>query len=1767
MSFGGSIRDMVVATDPGAPPVTQWFLASSGRQSRSWGDPHLITGDGLKYEFQKVGEFVALESDDGAIDVQVRQAPWATSDSVSVNVAVAADVGGDRVGFYVDGPDPLLINGGPVALAANESLSLAGGGTIQRLSGSDYQVIWPSNSSGGTASMEVTLRTSSLNYELVMPSQYWESVEGLFGDFDGDTSNDLQLRGGLGLAQPVSTQTLYGLYADSWRITASESLFDYGTGESTATFTDLSFPTSIARVADLTLEQRDAAAAICDAAGVTDPILLDACILDVALTGDNGFAADAAGSPVPAAANDGYYFSSFDNGVGPEWAPAATETSEQGGEVFLGSFGNDNVTLNLSDLPPHSGATVTFDLYVLGSWDGNSTTAGPDRLKVLADGGVLTDATFSNVPANAQSFPDDYPLSNPAQTAAVAVDSLGTYGGGGSSIYSLTYTFDHWREDLELELVASNLTDFVDERWGIDDVEVAVDLIQPDVATGLVGVPMSGSIELPGAQDIYQFDIAVGTELLFAVPERLANMQWALTAPSGAIVFDDAGFANRAVLGEDGSYQLVVTANAGFTGDYTIAVYLVPEAESFAISVDQQVTTGDPAGAGSLEVPGAIDVYRFTPTATEQAFFDVSCFSNMFWSLEEVGGATVFDSYCFDRTVSLTAGTEYELTVRGSGDAVGDYGFKIWSVPDPEMFDIAVGDSVSDSVPSAGAGRIETPGARDVYHFDVTADTRLIANIDSCFSGFWWHLRDFNGGSVAYASCADLDVVLPVAGEYELEVAGSTSSYGPYAFELVAVPDEQIFSVSFGERVGLGGAVTGAGLLATPGETHQFDLQAAVDDQIYLDSDDCNLDMTWKLERPDGTQVFSSNTCQDHEVTIDLEGTYTITVTGDTTGAYGFTPWLIPDPEAFAIAVGDTVTIDDPGLGAGSIESPGAVDSYTFVATDGDRIVVEEMASASNLEWILYAPSGSLVAGASFWGSQVKAVNLSETGTYTLTVSGNGSTIGEYGLDLLAATPGGDYTIAVGDTVSPGIPGVGAGTTSDLAYPNRYSFQATGGDILVLDAISCSGVDWSLLGPNGNRLRGPASCYDTEFTIAETGTHVIETTSDEPDDTDYSFELQTAPTATINDFAITVGDTIADGVPGAGAGNLESYNSVDTYRFTAIAGDEVLLRSLGCSGFRWGLADPAGNPVALSSSCYTKRVDLDLDGEYTLTIYSASLSVAGPYSFAVEAITPTQQDFTIALGDTVSDGSPAVGAGNIEDLGAVDTYEFEATANEIVTLLLGDQICALDLQVILLDPVGTDITPGPPGNMWCSSAQVQLSAAGTYQLVVSPTDDEFGPYDFALQAGVGTQTFDATTNSVISAGAPAPGAGVIEGPFDIDEYTISTTAGSDFKITARSCFDGLRWLLVDSNNRTVASSWQCDVTRFAAANGTDYTLTVLADTYTTPIGSGTYELVIEPVTGPDKFPVNIGDTISEGDPGTGAGAITEQFGRDAYNFGSQQGDTVMVVFDQCFDGLLWNITPGPLADDPATWGKECAATPITVTSSSGANTLTVWSATADTGTYEVRLEQAGNDEHFAINVDDTITAGSAGTGSGEIEALGGSDRYAFTAPTSEYVSATTPSCPTDLSWELVSEGSTSGSDIDLCQGYALSVTPGDRYTLVVTGNSGAGTYSFTLRDGPAPQEFDVTIGSTVSDGIPAAGAGNIEQHGSVDHYNVTDGNSYVQLTNCAADFYLSWYGGDLDDGQANCGDQPVWLPSWATVQIQGRNGATGTYQLAIAAVP
>ncbi len=271
--------------------------APGGTLGTTWGDPHLVSFDGAHFDFQQVGEFILAKSNHDAFEVQVRERPWENSSlTIAENSAVAFKVGSHRVGIYVNSSGTgigTLIDGKAVTLVSNVPHSLAGGGTVTNQTWDDQETVsWP----GGAYVVVDYSGGHYLTLNLSVPTAERGHLSGLLGNDDGKIDNDITTRGGKKLPYPPTTTELYGQFSDSWRISQAESLFDYAAGQGTKTFTDKTFPVQVVSVTGLPASVRESATAICKAAGVTAEPYLDACILDVALTGDPGTAAAASGA-------------------------------------------------------------------------------------------------------------------------------------------------------------------------------------------------------------------------------------------------------------------------------------------------------------------------------------------------------------------------------------------------------------------------------------------------------------------------------------------------------------------------------------------------------------------------------------------------------------------------------------------------------------------------------------------------------------------------------------------------------------------------------------------------------------------------------------------------------------------------------------------------------------------------------------------------------------------------------------------------------------------------------------------------------------------------------------------------------------------------------------------------------------------------------------------------------------------------------------------------------------------------------------------------------------------------------------------------------------------------------------------------------------------------------------------------------------------------------------------------------------------------------
>lgn len=182
--------------------------------------------------------------------------------------------------------------------------------------------------------------------------------------------------------------------------------------------------------------------------------------------------------------------------LGASYAPLAVSATPFGNRHFLGQLGQQKAILTLQNLPPHTQVTVTFDLFIILTWDGNGGQPngtypqwGPDIWQLqVANGPTLLNTTFSNWHDNLfsqltyQAYPDSFPTgSHPAQTGATEANTLG-YAFTSldipvsvpslDSVYHLSYRFAHTAGSLELDFNGMENEAINNENWGLDNVQV-----------------------------------------------------------------------------------------------------------------------------------------------------------------------------------------------------------------------------------------------------------------------------------------------------------------------------------------------------------------------------------------------------------------------------------------------------------------------------------------------------------------------------------------------------------------------------------------------------------------------------------------------------------------------------------------------------------------------------------------------------------------------------------------------------------------------------------------------------------------------------------------------------------------------------------------------------------------------------------------------------------------------------------------------------------------------------------------------------------------------------------------------------------------------------------------------------------------------------------------------------------------------------------------------------------------------------------------------
>jgi hypothetical protein len=533
-----------------------------------------------------------------------------------------------------------------------------------------------------------------------------------------------------------------------------------------------------------------------------------------------------------------------------------------------------------------------------------------------------------------------------------------------------------------------------------------------------------------------------------------------------------------------------------------------------------------------------------------------------------------------------------------------------------------------------GEGQLPSVGTMDTYGFLGSAGQRLFFDVQlGGGTGWRWTLLDPEGtrvfGEPAFFDVAP--VILPTSGHYELEIDRVGAMDPTYRVQVWNVPETPVYPIAIGDTVSDGIPAPGAGKIETPGTSDSYTFTARAGQTIYVDYlNGGSGNQRWKLADSSGATVFSEGFFFDPGVvTLTQGGVYTLTVGNpqtDVTGSYRFHLWDVPASQSFDIAIGDTVSDGVPGSGAGRIETPGVTDVYRFTAAAGQVVYFDLLDGGSGAtQWRLVDDAGQPVFAEGFFFDQ-GSISLVKGGTYTLTV-GTGRTdfVGAYRFRVVNVPAAQNFNIAIGDTVSNSVPAAGAGNLESPGVQDVYTFTAAPGQTVFFDLLEggTATIQWRLLDSTGALVFAEGFFFDPGTVMLTNGGPYTLTIGNPKNDHvgNYRFRILNVPAP--SNIPIAIGDTVSNGVPVAGAGNIETPGTLDAYTFSAAAGQVVFFDLLegGTAAWIWRLVDEAGVEVFNEGFFFDAgEKTLTRGGTYTLTVGNARADAVGTYRFQIRLV-------------------------------------------------------------------------------------------------------------------------------------------------------------------------------------------------------------------------------------------------------------------------------------------------------------------------------------------------------------------------------------------------------------------------------------------------------------------------------------------------------------------------------------------------------------------
>ena len=266
----GTQASPTMVSDQTSSPGTASCATASGI-----GDTHLTTFRDLLYDFQASGDFELATTGPGFV-VQTRQVSGApTWPNADVNQDIATRIGTSDVAVCTT-PARLVVNNRITNLANGTQLNLSDGGDVSLSGGNTYLI---RGANGDSVRAQVNPGNPTWINVAVGLNRWPVTESGLLANA-GTNVDAIESRGGTVLTAPFIFSEFYGLYGNSWRVPANQSLLSacgrkVVSGNAQTLFYASNLPPTLAKPARV----------ICLDAGVRVAPLLDACTVDVVVLG------------------------------------------------------------------------------------------------------------------------------------------------------------------------------------------------------------------------------------------------------------------------------------------------------------------------------------------------------------------------------------------------------------------------------------------------------------------------------------------------------------------------------------------------------------------------------------------------------------------------------------------------------------------------------------------------------------------------------------------------------------------------------------------------------------------------------------------------------------------------------------------------------------------------------------------------------------------------------------------------------------------------------------------------------------------------------------------------------------------------------------------------------------------------------------------------------------------------------------------------------------------------------------------------------------------------------------------------------------------------------------------------------------------------------------------------------------------------------------------------------------------------------------------